>query len=94
VPAHGFDRLGLSEAFQETDPVTVGIQAIHIVQDDRLVSVSPQVAVNAKSRCVTVDPTGMVADSLPHDSAFSQARAADENQEVEKAVRKSADKEI
>ena len=39
LPAQRLDRIGLAQGFEQTNAATIAIQAVHVVQDDRLVAV-------------------------------------------------------
>ena len=42
IPADGLVRLGLGQGLQEADAVAAGVEAVEVVEDDRLVWVAPE----------------------------------------------------
>ena len=53
---HALDLVGLAECFEQADAAAVPVEAIHIVQDYRLVAVLVGLQVNAKGGSIAIDP--------------------------------------
>src|SRR6516165_10025720 len=68
MPTDPLDRLALGQAFEQSYSVSAGIQAVQIVQDDGLVAMTPQRAVEAENRGVTIAPTDGAREGLVDDA--------------------------
>src|SRR5262245_62157176 len=51
----------------------------------------PELAIQTEDREVACEPAGLARQGLPHDPGFAQAMAADQNKQVEVALRKGLD---
>src|SRR5436305_432169 len=81
VPGHGLRLLGLAEAFQEPHATAVGVEGIHIVDDDELIAMAVELGVHPEGGGVALDPAGLAVEHGPHRAALGQAAGADENQQ-------------
>jgi len=86
MPTDQLARLALRQALEQPHAVATGVQTIEVVEDDRPVPLMPELAKESEDRRVALQPAGLAAQGLPHDSAFAQAVAADQNQQIKIAA--------
>src|SRR5260370_15135516 len=83
MPTDGLERFALRQALEEPNAVALGVQAVHVIEDDRQVALFPELAIKTKDRQVAFQPASSAGQGLADDPAFAQAVAADEDQELE-----------
>jgi hypothetical protein len=83
VPGHGLLLLGLAEALQEPHAAAVGIEGVHVADDDELVAVAIELHVHPEGGGATLDPAGFAVEYGPHRSALGQSPGAEQDQEME-----------
>jgi hypothetical protein len=75
-----------TQRLEQADAVLIGVQAIDVVEGERLVAVLERLQVDAERRGVTVDPARLGLDGLADALALTPAGGAAEEQEVQVAV--------
>src|SRR5262249_9739194 len=83
VPGHGLLLLGLAEALQKANPAPVGVECVHIVDDDELIAVAIEPDIHAEGGGVALDPAGFAVEDGPDRAALGQSPGPDQDQEME-----------
>src|SRR5260370_22814429 len=91
MPTESLERRALRQALEEPNTVALGVQAVHVIEDDRQVAMFPELAIKTKDRQVAFEPAGSAGQGLTDDPAFAQPVAADEDEELKMPACKGLD---
>jgi hypothetical protein len=79
------------KGFEQANAVAVGVQAVDVVEHQRLIAVLVGFQVDAKGGGLAADPADLAAQRLADAAGLANARVAEDHQQVQVAVGKRAD---
>jgi hypothetical protein len=88
LPAEQFLPLGLTECLQKANPVSVAVEFVYVVDDERLVSILIGESVDAEGARVARNPADLVPEGAADTLAFTEARVTEYPEEGEIALPK------
>jgi hypothetical protein len=70
VPGDGLGLLGLAEALQEPHAAAVGVEGVHVVDDDELVAMTIEPDIHPEGGGVALDPARLPVEDGPDRAAL------------------------
>src|SRR6266849_6267870 len=91
LPGYRLGPFGLTNGLEQANPQTVGIEAIHVIQDDRFMPVLVSLLVNSKRSGLASDPANLAPDCLTDGAALADTGRAEDHEQIQVPRCKSAD---
>src|SRR5262249_46329720 len=83
VPSHRLLVLSLAETLQEPHAAAVGVEGVHVIDDDELVAVAIEPDIHPEGGGIPLDPAGLAVEDRPDGAALGQSPGSDQDQKME-----------
>src|SRR5262249_56086485 len=85
VPAQNLGRFALTESLQESNAATIGVETVHVVEDQWLMPVLVGFEIDAQRCGQAANPADASVQGLADAAAFANAGRAEEQQQMQVA---------